>query len=92
MNPAVHLVHYHIFEILLYEAALDDNMDSVRYGTYPFNRLNMLYAGLNSTKLCFEASYSVPPSALYDLPYMVWTLLGHVRVVLSRLSLLEAEG
>jgi hypothetical protein len=52
----------------------------------------MLYACLNSTKLCFETAYTIPDFEWFDLPYAVWALLGHAIVVLSRLSLLKADG
>jgi hypothetical protein len=77
---------------MLYESALNENVEPSRYGMYPFSRLNMLFACLNSTKLCFETACAIPPSDWFDLPYAVWSLLGHATVVLSRLSLLKAEG
>lgn len=89
---ALLLMHYHLMEIFLYEPALNDNMDPLRYGTYPFARLNMLYACLNSTKRCFDTISSFPPSELFDLPHTIWTILGYAIVVLSRLSLLRAAG
>ena len=85
-------MHYYIIEIFLYETALHENIDPARYGTYPFGRLNMLYACLNSTKLCFDTFFSTPLSNLSDLPYTIWTLLGHAIVVLSKLSLFRTEG
>ncbi|EXJ68069.1 uncharacterized protein A1O5_08684 [Cladophialophora psammophila CBS 110553] len=89
---AVLLLHYHAIEILLYETALNDGIGLSRYGAYPFSRLSMLYACLNSTKLCFETAYTIPAFDWFDLPYAVWALLGHAIVVLSRLSLSKADG
>ncbi|OQV08214.1 Fungal specific transcription factor domain-containing protein [Cladophialophora immunda] len=86
------LMHYYLMEIFLYEAALNDNMEPLRYGTYPFARLGMLCACLNSTKLCFDTISSFPLSELFDLPHTIWTILGHAIVVLSKLSLLRAAG
>jgi len=89
---AVLLIHYYAIEIFLYETALNDNIDALRYGMYPFARLNMLYACLNSTRLCFDTAYALPLSEWFHLPYTMWTLMGHAIVVLSRLSLFRAEG
>ncbi|KAL9106603.1 MAG: hypothetical protein Q9227_008386 [Pyrenula ochraceoflavens] len=89
---AVFLVHFYLVEIQLYGTALNEMIDPLQYGSYTFTRLNMLYACLNSTKLCLDAFHAIPLSEFFNLPYTVWSLLGHVLVVLSRLSLLRLEG
>lgn len=61
-------------------------------GMYPSTSLSLLHACLNSSKLCLDTLYLLPLSTLVDLPYTSWTLLGHAIVVLSKLSLLQAEG
>lgn len=89
---AILLMHFYMVEIFLYETALNDNIEPLRYGTNPFARLNMLYACLNSTKLFFDTVNSFPVSEFFSLPYTIWTYLGHTLSVLSRLSLLRVEG
>nr|KAK5451282.1 hypothetical protein LTR18_001301 [Exophiala xenobiotica] len=89
---AILLLHFYAIEIFLYQTALNGDVEPALYGMYPFSRLHILYACLNSTKLCFETAYTLPPSQWFDLPWSVWSLLGHAIVVLSRLSLLQAEG
>ena len=91
MKAALFL-HYYAIEIFLYQTALNDDIGPSLYGMYPFSRLHILYACLNSTKLCFETAYTLPPSQWFDLPWSIWSLLGHAIVILSRLSLLRAEG
>ena len=85
-------MHYHIIEISLYEIALNDNIVSLRYGMYPFARLNMLYACLNSIRRCFDAAYELPLSKWFDLPYTIWALLGHTILALSKMTFLNADG
>lgn len=55
-------------------------------------RYSMLFACLNSAKSSFEAFFSLPIYIDFDLPYTVWTLLGHMLVVVSRLTLFNADG
>ena len=88
---AVLFMHYYIVEIFLYEGAIDESDQPPRYGMYPFTRLHMLHACLESTRLCFDAFHSIPLSRLFDLPYTTWTSLGHAIVVLSKLSLLRTK-
>ena len=86
---AILFMHYYIVEIFLYERAIDERDQSPQYSAYPFTRLHMLHACLNSTRLCFDTFHAIPLSRLFDLPYTTWTSLGHAIVVLSKLSLLQ---
>jgi hypothetical protein len=85
-------MHYYLIEISLYEAAMNEDIEPSQYGTYPFARLSLLHACLNSTKLLFDTFQVFPPSQVFDLPYTIWTLLEHAIVVLSRLSSFQTEG
>lgn len=89
---AVLSIHYYTVEVFLYEIALSDTIETERYGTYPFARLNMLYACLNSVRLLFDQVQAISASEWYNIPYTTWTVVGHAIVVLSRLSLCKAEG
>ncbi|RFU34087.1 hypothetical protein B7463_g2246, partial [Scytalidium lignicola] len=86
------LIHYHNIEIFLYEIALNENVNTIKYGTYPFIRLNMLLACLNSTKCFFDAWYSLPASVYLNSPYTTWAQIGHALMTLSKLSLFIGEG
>ncbi|KAJ9495456.1 hypothetical protein H2202_008996 [Exophiala xenobiotica] len=66
---AILLLHFYAIEIFLYQTALNGDVEPALYGMYPFSRLHILYACLNSTKLCFETAYTLPPSQWFDLPW-----------------------
>ncbi|KAI1620278.1 hypothetical protein EDD37DRAFT_697816 [Exophiala viscosa] len=91
-SEAILHTHHYAIEMFLYQTALYDNINPSLYGTHPFSRLHILYACLESTKHCLETAYTLPPSQWFDLPWSVWSLLGHAIVVLSKLSLLKFEG
>lgn len=91
-NPALLTFYFQCLEQLLYETALNDTIDESRYGTYPLNRLDMLFACLNSTQLCLEAFYALPIQDYVNMPYLTWTQMGHAMVILSKLSVLRMDG
>lgn len=86
------LIHYYNIEIYLYEVALSDNHNFIDYGTFPFTRLDMLFACLNSTRAFFDSWNSVPLSAYSASPYTIWTQVGHALVALSKLTLFVGRG
>lgn len=51
----------------------------------------MLYACLESIKLCLDAFDSIPNRRLFGVPYTTLTFLSHAIVVLSKLSLLRTK-
>ena len=51
----------------------------------------MLSACIESIRLCLDAFHSIPLFRLFDLPYTTLTLLSHVLVVLSKLTLLQTK-
>ena len=59
---------------------------------YSFSQLNLLFTCLNSTKSCFDAFFSLPLTTWFELPYMMWSMLGHTIVVLSKLTHFTCEG
>lgn len=75
----------------MYERAIDPKDEPSEYAAYPFARLQMLSACLESIKQCLDAFYSIPDARLFDTPYTTLTFLGHVLVVLSKLSLLQTK-
>lgn len=85
-------MHYYTIETFLCEIALDNRIDASRYGTYPVARLSMLFSCLNSAKTFFEEFHSLPVSVYFDLPYTIWSLVGHMNVVLSKLAVSDCEG
>lgn len=85
-------MHYHSVEMSLYEIALNDEVASLRYGMYPFARLNMLYSCMNATRRYFDAVGSLSLAEWFDLPYTIWAAMGHAIVVLSKLCLINADG
>ncbi|KIX07799.1 uncharacterized protein Z518_02453 [Rhinocladiella mackenziei CBS 650.93] len=91
-EQAILLVNYHAIEIVLYEIALNDNIDPIRYGSLPMTRLNMLHACLNGAKACFELFYTTPVSIYFDLPHTVWALVGHAIAVTSMLTVFVSDG
>ncbi|KIW70231.1 hypothetical protein, variant [Phialophora macrospora] len=86
------LLHYYAVETYLYEIALDEKVDASRYGSFSTTRLGLLFACLQSTKLFFEAFFALPGSVYFDIPYSTWTLVSHMNVVLSKLSLCVVDG
>ncbi len=86
------LVHYYAVETYLCEIALDEKVEAARYGTFSATRLSLLFACLRSAKQFFEIFYEVPPTIYFDLPYSTWTLLSHLNVVMSKLSLCVVDG
>ena len=85
-------MHYHAIEMSLYEIALSENIESLQYGTYPFTRVHMLHACMNCMKQCFEAVFSLPLSEWINFPFTIWAFVGHLIVVLSKLSRIDVEG
>lgn len=75
----------------MYERAIDPMDQPSQYGTYPFARLHMLCACLESLRQCLDAFRSIPPSHLFDISYTTLTLFSHTFVVLSKLSLLRTK-
>jgi hypothetical protein len=47
---------------------------------------------LASAQRFFAVFYQLPAWMLIDLPYSVWTNVGHLYVVLSKLSLVQCDG
>lgn len=85
-------VHFYAVETYLFEIALDESANSALYGSYPTTRLTLLFACLSSTKHFFDAFFELPPSLYFDTPYSTWTLLSHLNVILSKLSLCVVPG
>lgn len=85
-------VHFYAIETYLFEISLDEGTNSALYGSYPTTRLSLLFACLSSTKHFFDAFFELPPSVYLDMPYSTWTLLSHLNVILSRLSLCVVPG
>lgn len=86
------IIYQHAVEVFLYETALNDNIPLARYGTFPMARLNMLFACLHSTKSCLDAFFSLPGSVYLDMPYLLWSPVGHAIVIASKLNLLVSDG
>jgi hypothetical protein len=86
------LLHYYAVETYLYEIALDEKVDASRYGSFSTTRLGLLFACLQSAKLFFETFYVLPGPVYFDLPYSIWTLVSHMNVMLSKLSLCVVDG
>ncbi|GAD92710.1 hypothetical protein ANI_1_718024 [Paecilomyces variotii No. 5] len=86
------LMNYYALETFLYEVALNEKMDTVRYGQFPMARMDILLSCLESAKTCFDTFSSFPPSSYFHLPYPLWSQLGHAIIVLSKLSLFNGEG
>ena len=86
------LVHYYGVETCLCEIALDEKVEAARYASFSVTRLSLLFSCLRSTKEFFETFYEVPATVLLDLPYSTWTLLSHLNVVMSKLSLCIVDG
>ncbi|KIW86764.1 uncharacterized protein Z519_12550 [Cladophialophora bantiana CBS 173.52] len=86
------LLHYYAVEVFLYEIALDDNIPASRYGSFSITRLDMLFACLTSAKHFFEIFHSLPAPIHFDIPYSTFTIVGHLYVVLSKLSLCLHDG
>jgi hypothetical protein len=84
--------------VYLYEIALSDSIPSTRYkgndggGSFPMTRLKMLFACFEATKSCFDVIFGMPDSTWLESPYILWTLIGHASVILSKLCLFNAEG
>lgn len=85
-------IHYYTIAIFLYEIALSDAIETERYGTHPFARLDMLHACLKSVRRLFDEVHTISSSEWYNIPYTTWSVVGHAIVVLSRLSLYKASG
>ncbi|KAJ9616643.1 hypothetical protein H2200_000362 [Cladophialophora chaetospira] len=86
------LIHYYSIETYLCEIALDDKVETSRYGSFSTTRLSLLFACLRSAKHFFESFYAIPATIYFDLPYSTWTLYSHLSVVLSKLSLCVVDG
>ncbi|OCT49937.1 putative trna processing endoribonuclease protein [Cladophialophora carrionii] len=86
------LMHYYGVETYLYEIALDEKVEASRYGSFSLTRLSLLFACLQSAKHFFDTFYALPSSTYFDLPYSTWTLVSHLNVVLSKLSLCAVDG
>ncbi|OAL38891.1 hypothetical protein AYO20_01642 [Fonsecaea nubica] len=86
------LMHYHAVETFLCEIALDENVPASRYGSFSTTRLDLLFACLSSAKNFFELFHSLPSSIYFDLPYCIFTIVSHLFVDLSKLSLCQHEG
>ncbi|KIW30992.1 uncharacterized protein PV07_02677 [Cladophialophora immunda] len=86
------LMHYYAVETFLCEIALDDNVPASRYGSFSVTRLDMLFACLTSAKHFFDIFHSLPASTHFDLPYSTFTIVSHLYVVLSKLSLCIHDG
>ncbi|ETI19838.1 hypothetical protein G647_08852 [Cladophialophora carrionii CBS 160.54] len=86
------LMHYYGVETYLFEIALDEKVEASRYGSFSLTRLSLLFACLQSTKHFFDTFYALPASTYFDLPYSTWTLVSHLNVVLSKLSLCVVDG
>ena len=91
-GPVLLRVHYYAVEVYLCEIALDDKVEASRYGSFSTTRLSLLFACLESTKAFFETFDTLPAVAAFDIPYSTWTMLSHLNVVLSKLSLCVADG
>ncbi|OAL20505.1 hypothetical protein AYO22_08806 [Fonsecaea multimorphosa] len=86
------LMNYYAVETFLTEIALDDNIPASRYGSFSVTRLDMLFACLTSAKHFFEIFQSLPASIHFDLPYSTFTIVSHLYVLLSKLSLCIHDG
>ncbi|OAP64274.1 hypothetical protein AYL99_00246 [Fonsecaea erecta] len=86
------LMHYYAIETFLCEIALDDNIPAARYGSFSVTRLDMLFACLTSAKHFFEIFHSLPASIHFDVPYSTFTIVSHLYVTLSKLSLCQHDG
>ncbi|EXJ87450.1 hypothetical protein A1O3_04410 [Capronia epimyces CBS 606.96] len=85
-------IFHHGMEMFLYETALDDSIHPARYGMFPLTRLDMLFACLTATKSCLEAFLNLPAPVWFDMSYLLWGVVGHAFVVMSKLSLFVGEG
>ena len=91
-RPDLLFVYSNIIEAFPYEIALNDRINPSRYSMHHFSRLNMLYACLKSAKSCFDAFLLLPASVWFELPYILWSMLSHSIMILSKLSLFTGEG
>lgn len=71
---------------------MNDSINPERYGSYHFSRLNMLFACLDSTKSCLNTFFNLPLSTWFDIPFTIWSLMGHMMVLSSKLCLFTGEG
>jgi hypothetical protein len=91
-HPDLLLIHYYAIEAYLYEIALDEKIEASHYGTFPATRLSLLFACLTSTKRFYEIFYAMPAQMYFNLAYPTWALIGHLYVLVSKLSLVAVDG
>jgi hypothetical protein len=82
-------MHYHSVEISLYEIGLYQSSSPQSTSNLGFQRLEILYMCLQSTKSFFEAFLVVPPTKYSEISFTAFAQLVHSLAVLHKLSLLE---
>lgn len=81
------LAHLYSTELTINEIALSNA--PIISNNSDFQRLESLYACLNSIKSWFDVFFTIPPAAYIGFPFSVCSQLVHCLVALYRLSTLD---
>jgi hypothetical protein len=81
------LVHLYSTELTINEIALSKAL--IISNNSDFQRLESLYACLNSIKSWFDVFLTIPPAAYVGFPFSVGSQLGHCLIALYRISTLD---
>ena len=82
-------MHYYYAEETLYEVGLSKTPAMDQLPSHDFDRLELLYACLRSTKLFFETFLDIPPNKYPCISLATWTQITHSILVLQSLSMFE---
>ncbi|KAJ9402483.1 transcriptional regulator family: Fungal Specific TF [Paecilomyces variotii] len=82
-------IHYHDTEMSLYEIVFYDIPPQTSYGSYSFERLNTLYACLESSLALIEQFLSIPPAIYVYVPIVIWLHIARAIIFTRRLCFLE---